>query len=87
MLASRFGELVELGLIKKPPRMAVINAAGADTLYRVVNQEKLTSPGPPGSRLSTVVGAMMSTAITQSAPIRRAATAVVAASANASAAG
>ena len=37
-----FGELVELGLIKKAPRMAVINAAGADTLYRLVNDEGLT---------------------------------------------
>jgi threonine synthase len=36
-----FGELVELGLIKKAPRIAVVNAAGADTLYRVVNEEGL----------------------------------------------
>jgi len=36
-----FGELMELGLIAKPPRIAVINAAGADTLYRIVNQEGL----------------------------------------------
>ena len=36
-----FGELLELGLIKKAPRIAVINAAGADTLYRIVNEEGL----------------------------------------------
>ncbi|NLX59609.1 MAG: threonine synthase [Phycisphaerae bacterium] len=47
--SSAFGkafiELQELGLIKKPPRIAIINAAGADTLYRVVNDEKLTWNG------------------------------------------
>jgi len=36
-----FGELLELGLIDRAPRIAVINATGADTLYRVVNDEKL----------------------------------------------
>ncbi|MBN2584766.1 MAG: pyridoxal-phosphate dependent enzyme, partial [Planctomycetes bacterium] len=36
-----FMELQELGLINKPPRIAIINASGADTLYRVVNDEKL----------------------------------------------
>ncbi|HEY3319570.1 MAG TPA: threonine synthase [Planctomycetota bacterium] len=36
-----FHELKELGLIKKLPRLAVINAAGANTLNRLVNQEKL----------------------------------------------
>jgi threonine synthase len=36
---------VETGLIKRPPRLAVINAAGADTLYRIVNQEKITWNG------------------------------------------
>jgi threonine synthase len=30
-----FIELTELGLIPKPPRIAVINAAGADTLYQL----------------------------------------------------
>ena len=40
-----FHELVELGLIKRPPRLAVINAAGADTLYRIVNQEKIAWNG------------------------------------------
>jgi threonine synthase len=40
-----FRELVELGLIKQPPRLAVINAAGADTLYRLVNQEHVTWNG------------------------------------------
>lgn len=37
-----FIELRELGLIKKIPRLAVINASGANTLYRLVNQSKLT---------------------------------------------
>jgi threonine synthase len=40
-----FQELTEIGLIPRPPRLAVINAAGADTLYRVVNQEKMTWNG------------------------------------------
>lgn len=34
-----FRELKDLGLIKKMPRLAVINAAGADTLYRLYNEE------------------------------------------------
>jgi threonine synthase len=36
-----FAELLELGLIKRAPRIAVINATGADTLYRLVNDEGL----------------------------------------------
>ena len=40
-----FQELVETGLIKRPPRLAVINATGADTLYRVVNEEKVAWNG------------------------------------------
>ncbi len=36
-----FAELHEVGLIDRLPRLAVINAAGADTLYRIVNEEKL----------------------------------------------
>ena len=36
-----FQELVETGLIRRPPRIAVINAAGADTLYRIVNDERI----------------------------------------------
>ncbi|GHT13968.1 threonine synthase [Planctomycetales bacterium] len=43
--SSSFGkafiELKQLGLIKKVPRLAVINAAGANTLYRLYEQEKL----------------------------------------------
>ncbi|MDD3587017.1 MAG: threonine synthase [Thermoguttaceae bacterium] len=43
--SSSFGkafiELSKLGLIKKVPRLAVINAAGADTLYRLFEGEKL----------------------------------------------
>jgi threonine synthase len=33
-----FFELVELGLITKPPRLAVINATGANTFYQVVER-------------------------------------------------
>ena len=40
-----FSELVEIGLINRTPRLAVINAAGADTLYRIVNQEKIAWNG------------------------------------------
>ncbi len=43
--SSAFGkafiELKELGLIKKVPRIAIINSAGADTLHRLVNDEGL----------------------------------------------
>lgn len=43
--SSSFGkafiELKKLGLIDKVPRLAVINAAGANTLYRLYEQEKL----------------------------------------------
>ncbi|MGB2615135.1 MAG: threonine synthase [Phycisphaerae bacterium] len=36
-----FHELQEVGLMKRVPRLAVINAAGADTLARIVNEEKI----------------------------------------------
>ncbi|MGD0090863.1 MAG: threonine synthase [Planctomycetota bacterium] len=36
-----FGELQALGLIKRLPRLAVINAAGANTLYRLFNEEQI----------------------------------------------
>ncbi|MDK1030531.1 MAG: threonine synthase [Planctomycetia bacterium] len=36
-----FGELREIGLIDRVPRIAVINAEGADTLYRIVNEEQI----------------------------------------------
>ncbi len=43
--ASAFGkafiELKELGLIKKVPRLAVINARGANTLYRLAHEQKV----------------------------------------------
>ncbi|MDO5310133.1 MAG: threonine synthase [Planctomycetia bacterium] len=43
--SSSFGkafiELHKLGLLQKIPRLAVVNAAGADTLYRLYNQEGL----------------------------------------------
>ena len=38
--ARRSMELHELGLIKKIPRLAVINAAGANTLYNVCQQAR-----------------------------------------------
>lgn len=34
-----FAEMKELGLIKKVPRLAVINAAGANTLHRLYNEQ------------------------------------------------
>ena len=37
-----FYELKQLGLIERIPRMAIINAAGADTLTDLVNNKKLT---------------------------------------------
>jgi len=37
-----FSELKQLGLIEKIPRMAIINATGADTLTDLVNNKKLT---------------------------------------------
>jgi threonine synthase len=47
--SSAFGkafiELHRLGLIKKVPRIAVINSSGADTLNRLVNDEGLTWNG------------------------------------------
>ena len=36
-----FGELKQLGLIERVPRMAIINATGADTLTDLVNNKKL----------------------------------------------
>ncbi|MCF0233730.1 MAG: pyridoxal-phosphate dependent enzyme, partial [Thermoguttaceae bacterium] len=43
--SSSFGkafiELKKLGLIEKVPRLAVVNAAGADSLYRLYNEENL----------------------------------------------
>jgi len=40
-----FGELKELGLIERIPRMAIINATGADTLTDLVNNKKLVWNG------------------------------------------
>src|SRR5687767_10853921 len=44
--AAAFGkafiELKELGLIKKVPRLAIINAHGANTLYRLAHEQKVT---------------------------------------------
>src|SRR5215211_148029 len=39
--AKAYEELRDLGLVKKVPRLAVVNAAGADTLYVLVEKEKL----------------------------------------------
>lgn len=36
-----FAELKQLGLIRRIPRLAVINAAGANTLYQLYEQQKL----------------------------------------------
>ncbi len=36
-----FAEMKELGLIKKIPRLCVVNAQGANTLYELVNNEKV----------------------------------------------
>src|SRR5437016_2403796 len=43
--AKAYMELKELGLVKKVPRLAVINAAGANTLNVLVNDRKLTWQG------------------------------------------
>lgn len=40
-----FIELTELGLLKRAPRLAVINAAGANTLFRLFTQQQLTWNG------------------------------------------
>ncbi|HXE56320.1 MAG TPA: threonine synthase, partial [Tepidisphaeraceae bacterium] len=40
-----FMELKELGLIKKVPRLAIINASGANTLHVVFNRQKLAWAG------------------------------------------
>jgi threonine synthase len=37
-----FQELKHLGLIKKIPRLAIVNAAGANTLYRLAHEQKVT---------------------------------------------
>jgi threonine synthase len=43
--ASAFGkafrEMLDLGLVDRAPRLAIINAAGADTLYKLVEQQGL----------------------------------------------
>ncbi len=48
-----FGELTELGLLARPPRLAVINAAGADTFYQLVERHGLRwNGGRPDQPLS-----------------------------------
>jgi threonine synthase len=39
--AKAFDELRELGLIKKIPRLAIINASGANTLHQLVNNQDI----------------------------------------------
>jgi threonine synthase len=47
-----FTELFELGLIPRRPRLAVINAAGANTFYQLVEKHKLCwNGGQPDQRL------------------------------------
>ncbi len=47
-----FYELKELGLIDRVPRLAIINAAGANTLHRLVDEEGLVwNGGRPDARL------------------------------------
>jgi threonine synthase len=36
-----FGELLDLGLLRRAPRLAVINAAGADTFFKLYEEEGL----------------------------------------------
>jgi threonine synthase len=43
--AKAFKELKELGLIDRIPRLAIINAQGARTLYRIVNEQGITWNG------------------------------------------
>lgn len=49
-----FHELFELGLIDRIPRLAVINAAGADTLYELVEQRGLRwNDGHPDMQIAS----------------------------------
>ena len=45
-----FIELMELGLIKRPPRLAVINAAGANTFYQLYEKNGLRWTGGEPSK-------------------------------------
>jgi len=46
-----FSELVDLGLIAKPPRIAVINASGADTFYQLYERNGVRwNGGQPDDR-------------------------------------
>src|SRR5213076_805035 len=50
-----FIELVELGLLKQPPRFAVINAAGADTFYQLYEKNGLRwNAGQPNKSIIDV---------------------------------
>ncbi len=52
-----FAELVDLGLIARPPRIAVINAAGADTFYQIYERNGVRWNG--GAALDPKVGVYM----------------------------
>jgi threonine synthase len=48
-----FQELVKLGLIDRAPRLAVINAAGADTLYQLFERRQLRwNAGQPDQKVT-----------------------------------
>ena len=55
-----FAELVELGLLARPPRLAVINAAGADTFFQLVERGGVRWNGgrPDGARIDAYFGRM-----------------------------
>jgi threonine synthase len=59
--SSAFGkafiELTQLGLIKKPPRIAIINAAGADTFYQLYDRNGVRWNG--GAKLDPKIGVYM----------------------------
>lgn len=55
-----FMELKELGLIKRVPRLAIINAHGANTLTQLVNREKLVwNNGRPEMKKANALYAQM----------------------------
>jgi threonine synthase len=49
-----FAELIELGLIRRAPRLAVVNAAGADTFYQLYEREgvRWNSGRPDGAKIA-----------------------------------
>jgi threonine synthase len=55
-----FTELVELGLIKQAPRIAIINAAGANTFYQLYERQGLrwNASKPDQGKIDAYMGAM-----------------------------